>query len=294
LNGVVNVVKPPLITSFKVVEIIKRKFKLRHVGHLGVLDPIATGLLQIAVGSATKLFEYFTGLERSYRAELLLGISTDTQDAAGRPIKISEDVDISNLEEIVDSFKGEITQIPPMYSSLHYKGKRLYELAREGIEVPRTPRNVLIKHIDIIDVKKDRYPRVILDVVCQRGTYIRTLCHDIGEKLGVGAHMLSLVRTRIGNIDLPQAYSLTEILGRGNSIAEYFMPWGMLSEIEKIDLIVKKQRDDFIKGKPILLYKTYYSRREFVSVWYNNECIGVGRCFQDVLYPIAVENLNVS
>jgi len=139
LNGVVNVVKPPLITSFKVVEIIKRKFKLRHVGHLGVLDPIATGLLQIAVGSATKLFEYFTGLERSYRAELLLGISTDTQDAAGRPIKISEDVDISNLEEIIDSFTGEITQIPPMYSSLHYKGKRLYELARDGIEVPRTP-----------------------------------------------------------------------------------------------------------------------------------------------------------
>lgn len=294
MNGVINVIKPPLITSFKVVELIKRKFKLRHIGHLGVLDPIATGLLQIAVGSATKLFEYFTGLERAYRVELVIGISTDTQDSAGKPIRISEAVDISSLKEIINSFKGEILQVPPMYSTLRYKGKRLYELAREGIEIPRAPRKVYIESIEIIDVKEDKYPRIILDVVSQKGTYIRTLCHDIGERLGVGGHMHSLIRTRIGDIDLSKAYSLTEILERGSSIMDYFMPWGILNKIEKIELMVKKQRDDFIKGKPILLYKTSYPVKKFVSVWYNNECIGIGKCSQDILSPIAVENLNVS
>lgn len=293
MNGIINVIKPPLITSFKVVELIKRRFKLRHVGHLGVLDPIATGLLQIAVGSATKLFEYFTGLERAYRVELVLGISTDTQDSAGKPTKISEDVDISHLKEAINSFKGEILQVPPMYSTLHYKGKRLYELAREGIEVPRTPRKVLIKSIEIIGVKDERYPRVILDVVCQKGTYIRTLCHDIGEKLGTGGHMSSLIRTRVGDIDLSKAYSFTEILERSSSIIDFFMPWGTLDKIDKLELIVKKQRDDFIKGKPVLLYKASYPTKKFVSVWYNKECIGVGKCSQDILLPIAIERLNV-
>lgn len=294
MNGIVNVIKPPLLTSFKVVELIKRKFKLRHIGHLGVLDPIATGLLQIAVGSATKLFEYFTELERAYRVEMLLGISTDTQDAAGKPTKITENVNISNLAEVINSFKGEIIQVPPMYSTLRYKGKRLYELARKGIEVPRTPRKVLIREIKIIEIKEESYPRVTFDVVCQKGTYVRTLCHDIGERLGAGGHMLSLVRTRVGDINLSHAYPLTEILERGSSIVDYFMPWSMLNEIEKIELMVRKQRDDFIKGKPILLYRKFYPKREYVSVWYNKECIGIGKCSQDMLFPIAVEKVDAS
>jgi len=293
LNGIINVIKPPLVTSFKVVELIKRKFKVRHIGHLGVLDPIASGLLQIAVGSATKLFDYFIALERAYRVELVLGIATDTQDSAGNPTKISEEVSLTGLEDVINSFKGEILQVPPMYSTLHYQGKRLYELAREGIEVPRQPRKVLIKSIDILEIKEGKYPRVILDVVCQRGTYIRTLCHDIGEKLGVGGHMASLIRTRIGTIDLTKAYPLTEILERGSSIKDYFMSWTLLDEMRKVELIVRKQKDDFIKGKPIELFKPVSSKKEFVSVWFNGICIGVGKVSQDILSPIAIERLNV-
>ncbi|MCX7795676.1 MAG: tRNA pseudouridine(55) synthase TruB [bacterium] len=294
MNGIINVIKPPLITSYKVVELIKRKFKVRHIGHLGVLDPIATGLLQIAVGSATKLFDYFISLKRAYRVELLLGISTDTQDSAGTPTKILDNVSITGIEEVINSFKGEILQTPPMYSTLHYKGKRLYELAREGIEVPREPRRVIVESIDILEIKEGKYPRVILDVVCQKGTYIRSLCNDIGEKLGVGGHMASLIRTKIGSIDLTKAYPLTEILERGSSILDYFMPWTLLEEMKRIDLTVKKQRDDFIKGKSVPLFKAPYSRKEFVSVWYNGICIGVGKVSQDTLFPIAIERLDVS
>lgn len=294
MNGIINVIKPPLITSYKVVELIKRKFKLKHIGHLGVLDPIASGLLQIAVGSATKLFDYFITLKRAYRVELLLGIATDTQDSAGTPTKISEEISLDNLEEVINSFKGEILQVPPMYSTLHYKGKRLYELAREGIEVPRQPRKVTIESIEILEVKDGKYPRVILDVVCQKGTYIRTLCNDIGERLGVGGHMASLIRTKIGSIDLTKAYPLTEILERGSSILDYFMSWSLLEEMKRIELTVKKQRDDFIKGKSVPLFKPSFSKKEFVSVWYSGICIGVGKLSQDTLSPIAIERLNVS
>lgn len=294
MNGIINVIKPPLITSYKVVELIKRKFKLRHIGHLGVLDPIASGLLQIAVGSATKLFDYFITLKRAYRVELLLGIATDTQDSAGTPTKISEEISLDNLEEVINSFKGEILQVPPMYSTLHYKGKRLYELAREGIEVPRQPRKVTIESIEILEIKDGKYPRVILDVVCQKGTYIRTLCNDIGERLGVGGHMASLIRTKIGSIDLTKAYPLTEILERGSSILDYFMSWSLLEEMKRVELTVKKQRDDFIKGKLVPLFKPSFSKKEFVSVWYSGICIGVGKLSQDTLSPIAIERLNVS
>lgn len=294
MNGIINVIKPPLITSYKVVELIKRKFKLKHIGHLGVLDPIASGLLQIAVGSATKLFDYFITLKRAYRVELLLGIATDTQDSAGTPTKISEEISLDNLEEVINSFKGEILQVPPMYSTLHYKGKRLYELAREGVEVPRQPRKVIVESIEILEVKDGKYPRVILDVVCQKGTYIRTLCNDIGERIGVGGHMASLIRTKIGSIDLTKAYPLTEILERGSSILDYFMSWSLLEEMKRVELTVKKQRDDFIKGKSVPLFKPSFSKKEFVSVWYSGICIGVGKLSQDTLSPIAIERLNVS
>jgi len=293
LDGIINVIKPPLITSYKVVELIKRKFRVKHIGHLGVLDPIASGLLQVAVGSATKLFDYFITLKRAYRVELVLGIATDTQDSAGTPVKISDEVSLTGLEEVINSFKGEILQVPPMYSTLHHKGRRLYELARKGIEVPREPRKVTIEDINIIEVRDGKYPRVILDVVCQKGAYVRTLCNDIGEKLGVGGHMASLIRTRVGSIDLTKAYPLTELLDRGSSIVDYFMSWTLLEEMKRLELTVKKQMDEFIKGKPVPLFKQSFSKREFVSVWYNGACIGVGKVSQDTLSPIAIERLNV-
>jgi tRNA pseudouridine55 synthase len=288
LNGIINIIKPPLLTSFKTVELLKHKFKIRHIGHLGVLDPIATGLLQIAIGDATKLFDYFTNQERVYRVEALFGISTDTQDAAGTPNKFSEKVSLEELKEVLGTFIGEILQVPPMYSTIRYKGRRLYEIAREGKEVPRNPRKVIIKEIKILDVKEDTYPRVTMDVICHRGTYIRTLCYDVGEKLGIGAHMFSLIRMKVGNISVAQAYPLFKILEEKESISKYFMPWKDI-DLKKVELITKIQKEQFIGGRPVQLYRPFPFRKEFISVWYDGKCLGIGNISQDILLPIVTE-----
>lgn len=288
MNGIINIIKPPLLTSFKTVELLKHKFKIRHIGHLGVLDPIATGLLQIAIGDATKLFDYFTNQERVYRVEALFGISTDTQDAAGTPNKFSEKVSLEELKEVLGTFIGEILQVPPMYSTIRYKGRRLYEIAREGKEVPRNPRKVIIKEIKILDVKEDTYPRVTMDVICHRGTYIRTLCYDVGEKLGIGAHMFSLIRMKVGNISVAQAYPLFKILEEKESISKYFMPWKDI-DLKKVELITKIQKEQFIGGRPVQLYRPFPFRKEFISVWYDGKCLGIGNISQDILLPIVTE-----
>lgn len=288
MNGIINIIKPPLLTSFKTVELLKRKFKIKHIGHLGVLDPIATGLLQIAIGDATKLFDHFINQERVYRVEAVFGISTDTQDSAGTPGKFTQEVSLEKLEEVIETFKGETLQIPPMYSTIRYKGKRLYEIAREGKEVPRNPRKIVIKEIRVLDIKEGTYPRVIMDVTCYRGTYIRTLCYDIGEKLGVGAHVFSLIRMKVGNISVAQAHPLSEILEGEESISKYFMPWKDM-DLKKVELITKIQKDQFITGKPVQLYRPFPFRKDFVSVWSDGKCLGVGKISQDILSPVSVE-----
>lgn len=288
MNGIINIIKPPLLTSFKTVELLKRKYRIQHIGHLGVLDPIATGLLQIAIGDATKLFDYFTNQERLYRVEAVFGISTNTQDAAGIPTKFSENTSLDGLNDLLKDFIGEILQIPPMYSTIRYKGKKLYEIAREGKEVPRNPRKVIIKDIKILDVEEGQYPRVTMDVVCHRGTYIRTLCYDIGERLGTGAHMFSLIRMKVGGISVAQAYPISRILEGKDPINRYFMPWEEI-ELKKVELITKIQKDQFVTGKPVQLYRPFPFRKEFVSVWYDGKCLGVGNISQDILLPIVTE-----
>ena len=210
IHGIINVYKEKGYTSHDVVAKLRGIAGQKKIGHTGTLDPDAEGVLPVCLGKATKVCELLTDKDKTYRAVLFLGQTTDTQDASGTVLETS---DISNLNEsqvteAVQSFVGEYAQIPPMYSALKVGGKKLYELAREGKTVERKARNVKIHSIKILRVD---LPRVEMGVSCSKGTYIRTLCHDIGEKLGVGGCMESLLRVRVGRFVLADSLRLSEI-----------------------------------------------------------------------------------
>lgn len=209
MNGIINIYKEAGYTSFDVVAKMRGILKERKIGHTGTLDPLATGVLPVCIGNGTKLVELFADHEKEYIAELLLGVATDTQDLTGEILKESPvEVTKEQVSEAVLSFVGEGMQIPPMYSAVKINGKKLYELAREGKEVERKARKVYFKEIEIMEMA---LPVVKIRVVCSKGTYIRTLCNDIGEKLGCFAVMKSLLRTRVGEFTLEEAITLEEL-----------------------------------------------------------------------------------
>lgn len=209
MNGIINIYKAAGYTSFDVVAKMRGILKERKIGHTGTLDPDATGVLPVCIGNGTKLVELFADHEKEYIAELLLGVATDTQDMTGEILRTSPvDVTKEQVAETVLSFVGECMQIPPMYSAVKVNGKKLYELARAGKEVERKPRKVFFKEIEILETA---LPVVKIRVVCSKGTYIRTLCNDIGEKLGCFAAMKSLLRTRVGDFTLEEAVTLEEL-----------------------------------------------------------------------------------
>jgi len=218
---ILNINKPYGMSSCGVTEYIKKRFfPGQKVGHAGTLDPWATGVLLVCVGKATKKVCELMELEKEYEGEMVLGISTDTQDAAGKVVKKinAQNIGKEEVERVFEKFRGEILQTPPMYSALRYKGKRLYELAREGKVVERQPRRVNIYELRILKFIPGDYPGVKFRVVCSRGTYIRTLVHEIGELLGCGAHLSSLTRTRIGDFSIENSIDLERIhLEYGNN-----------------------------------------------------------------------------
>lgn len=210
INGIINVYKESGMTSFDVVRKIKKIAATGKVGHTGTLDPMATGVLPICIGKATKLVDYIMGDYKVYRAEMKLGLKSDTLDIEGkilseRPISCDEE----QIRKEFEKFIGEIVQVPPMYSALKVNGKRLYELAREGKEVHREGRTITIYNIDIESIE---IPYVRFKVKCSKGTYIRTLIDDIGEGLGTGAIMTSLERVESGEaFNISNSYTLEEI-----------------------------------------------------------------------------------
>lgn len=208
-NGIVNVYKEKGYTSHDVVAKLRGMLKQKKIGHTGTLDPQAEGVLPVCLGAGTKLCDMLTDKDKEYEAVLLLGVSTDTQDATGtvlceKPVTVTE----SEVRSRILDFVGEYDQIPPMYSALKVDGRKLYELAREGKEVERKPRRVTISSITILSVN---LPRVHMRIECSKGTYIRTLCHDIGNSLGCGGCMEELVRTRVGSFVREDALTLAEI-----------------------------------------------------------------------------------
>ena len=207
INGIVNINKEIGFTSHDVVAKLRGITKQRKIGHTGTLDPDAVGVLPICFGKATKVCELLTNKDKVYVTTLLLGKVTDTQDSSG---KIIDEYDVSGLlenevQKCIMSFVGEYMQIPPMYSAIKIKGKKLYELARKGVEVERTPRKVVINYINVLEID---LPRVKMEVSCSKGTYIRTLCHDIGRKLGCGGMMEYLLRTKVGDFVLDRSITI--------------------------------------------------------------------------------------
>lgn len=209
LNGIILVDKPCDWTSHDVVGKLRGILHERRIGHSGTLDPMATGLLVVFVGRATRAVEFAEADSKEYIAGLHLGLSTDTQDTTGNTLKTCDSLPSRpELEQALYAFKGEISQIPPMYSAIKVGGKKLYELARRGESVERKPRSVTIVKLDIVGEENGDH---ILDVVCSKGTYIRTLCNDIGDTLGCGGCMSSLRRVKAGAFSIEQAHTIEEI-----------------------------------------------------------------------------------
>lgn len=210
IHGVLNVYKEKGYTSHDVVAKLRGITGQKKIGHTGTLDPAATGVLPVCLGKATKLCDMLTDKDKTYEAVLLLGVSTDTQDAGGEVLGTSDTAGLGEKEirEAIQSFVGGYDQVPPMYSALKVGGKRLYELAREGKVVERKARLVDIYQIRVL---KMDLPRVWMEVSCSKGTYIRTLCHDIGEKLGCGGCMEELFRTKVSSFLLSDSLTLADI-----------------------------------------------------------------------------------
>ena len=209
MNGIILIDKPQGWTSHDVVGKLRGILHERRIGHSGTLDPLATGLLVVFIGRATRAVEFAEADRKEYIAGLRLGMSTDTQDITGRII--SKETDIPDEPEVriaIERFRGELEQIPPMYSAVKIGGKKLYELARKGESMERKPRHITIFGLEITGRSDNDY---ILDVVCSKGTYIRTLCHDIGAALGCGGCMSSLRRTKSGVFSVDNAYTIAEI-----------------------------------------------------------------------------------
>jgi len=214
MNGILNIFKPKGISSYQVVKEVRNILNIPKAGHTGTLDPSASGVLLICLGQATKIAEFLVGMKKQYQGEMILGISTDSQDSEGKIIRKKEvgtDIDEKRIKDIFQKYEGTISQIPPMFSAAHYKGKRLYHLAREGIEVKRSPKEVKIYQFNLINFDQKVNPIVKFEVVCSKGTYIRTLCNDIGNELGCGAHLSNLVRKKVGNFSIEDSLNLEEL-----------------------------------------------------------------------------------
>ena len=225
IHGIINIYKEPGYTSHDVVAKLRGILKQKKIGHTGTLDPEAEGVLPVCLGKGTKLCDMLTDKRKTYRAVMLLGIETDTQDTTGTILQKRDTSGLNEkqVREAILSFIGHYEQIPPMYSALKVNGKKLYELAREGIEIERKARTVHFYEISILEMK---LPLVRMEVTCSKGTYIRTLCHDIGEKLGCHGCMEQLIRTRVGQFDRNGAHTLDEIaaiVGEGR-LSEILVP----------------------------------------------------------------------
>lgn len=274
MDGVINIYKPIGITSFDVVREIRKLSKTKKVGHTGTLDPLACGVLPVCIGKATKIVDYIMNDYKIYKAHLKLGITTDTYDKEGKILENKEvNVSEDTVVNVINSFVGEIAQIPPMYSAIKIKGKKLYELAREGIEIERQARNIIIYSINIIKIE---LPDIVFEVKCSKGTYIRSLCYDIGRKLECGGTMWALERVVSGNFNKDSSIVLRDL--NEKNIEKNLIPLEeALKNYEKIS-VNDKMKNLLINGVRIkdrsllhgiqknILYRIYTEDENFIGL----------------------------
>lgn len=279
MEGIININKPSGISSFDVIRVLRKTLKEKRIGHTGTLDPLATGVLIICVGKATRLAQDIEGYSKVYVAELELGYKTDTYDIEGSITEKSsiESVTFDEFKNVIDSFVGQSKQLPPMYSAIKINGKKLYELARKGIEVERKTRDINIDFIEIIefDGKKAK-----IRCKVSKGTYIRSLIYDIGEKLGTFATMTSLVREKVGDIDITNAFSLSEIQNLHNNNREDFL-WSVEKFFDYPKLILNNERDLklFLNGNTVRFSATNGRYR----IYNNDTFIGLANVNNNLL-----------
>ena len=293
VNGIINVYKEKGYTSFDVVAKLRGIFKQKKIGHTGTLDPDAEGVLPVCLGKATKVCDLLTDKNKEYVAVMLLGKVTDTQDTTGtvleeHPVEVTEE----QVKEAVLSFTGEYMQVPPMYSALKVNGKKLCDLARAGVTVERQARPVQIYSIEII---KMELPRVCMRVRCSKGTYIRSLCDDIGKKLGCGACMMKLTRTRVGEFMLDDTLTLNqisalvlkgEIEDRITGIDKIFSDYQEITFAEEYSRYLHNGNKLSREQIPV---DAAISDNEKYRVYDSDKCfIGVYEFRDEVLYPVKI------
>lgn len=269
MNGIVIIDKPTDWTSQDVVSKLRGVFQTRRIGHGGTLDPMATGVLPVFVGRATRGVEFFEHAEKTYETVLQLGITTDTEDTSGtvleeKPVSVTE----AQFLAVLEQFRGEIQQIPPMYSALKVNGQKLYQLARKGKEVERQPRTITIHQLDCLEFNGNRAK---LRVNCSKGTYIRTLCKDIGEALGCGGCMAELRRVAAGAYTIEEAIPLADLVASGDP-GSYLRPVdSMFTQYEAVTLTPNQEKrcrngGTFSITLPDGTYRVYGQNREFLAL----------------------------
>lgn len=282
MNGIINVFKPKNMTSHDVVNVLRKKTGIKRIGHTGTLDPMATGVLPICIGKATRVSEYLLNLEKEYVGELTLGSRTDTLDMEGKVIESSnKEVTRYDIINCMNKYVGTIEQTPPMYSALKHNGKKLYELAREGKTVERPKRKINIYKLDILSIKDNR--KIIFKVNCSKGTYIRTLCDDIGSDLGTFGYMSYLMRTGSGSFEVQDSYSLDFIKRiKLEEIANIITPMDKaLCHIESFT-IQDRLYSKLVNGVKIKLDENInFEEDKLYRVYCKNSFIGIGKILQE-------------
>lgn len=276
MNGFLNIDKPSGITSYDVIRRLKPFLSKTKIGHLGTLDPIATGVLPIAIGYATRLIGYIKDNTKEYLAEMVLGSVSDTQDRTGRITRIArEPVSETSIEKALESLVGELEQIPPMYSAVRHQGRRLYELAREGMEVPVEPRMITVYYVNIQEVVQENDQQMVrFKIGCSSGTYVRTICHDVGQTLGCGAYLNSLTRLRSGPFQIDEACDLDSIVANPGEIGARLLPLDFpLQDLPRV-VLEPQQVWSVANGSPVLwpggkeneLYRLYDQSGHLLAV----------------------------
>lgn len=304
INGVVVVNKPQNWTSHDCVAVVRRVIGVKRVGHTGTLDPMATGVLPVCVGTAARINEYLDYDTKTYDCVMKLGIITDTLDIWGevleeRPVP---DMDEAVITETIMGFTGEIFQIPPKYSALKVAGKKLYEYARAGQEVEIKPRKINIKHISVNNIDFEN-KEISFTVECSKGTYIRSLCADIGEKLGCGGCMSGLVRTKTGVFTLDDAVDIEAVkkMSREELVSKLFPTDYPLIQFGRVELSANSAKD-FVNGKKIpkrdLAIVRESSRDDFYNVYFNDIFLGVAKLVKGVLsahkvFDVRMQNVSI-
>lgn len=275
LKGILNVNKEKGISSARVVSLVRRALNMKKVGHTGTLDLEASGVLPIVIGKATRVSDYMMTKDKVYETELILGAKTDTLDAAGEIIEKSDKV-VTKEEflQAMKTFKGEIDQIPPMYSALKVNGKKLYDFAREGIEIERKKRKVNIYDIELLDFA---FPKATIRVTCSKGTYIRTLVDDIGEKLGSLAYVNELARVRVGELDIKESIKSQDLLEipKEDLINKLYPIDTALKDFDKI-ILDRKYLENLVNGQIVEVDKNY---GKIIRVYAGDDFIGLGNNF---------------